>query len=1049
MKIHIKRILFRTLKITGITLSSIILLLFLLPYLFPQAVNSKIDEWANKSINGKIFFSHTRLSFLKQFPALTLTLYDLTIKGSAPFENDTLIAAREISLGIDVTSVFKSKITINKVLLNDALINIQVDSTGRANYNIYKQKPANNNDAADTSGASLGINKIIIENSRLVYNDQSLPMTINARGFNYTGSGDLSKDIFDLYTHLEIQSFDFYFNRQPYVLSKKINADLVTEINTRSLAFIFRKNNLNINQLPVEFNGKFGFVTDGYDMDLHIDSHENDLDEIITALPAAYQKSLEKTKVDGVGNIQIALTGKYIAKDSIKPDLTMNLKVRNGFISNDKSPSPVKNLYIDMTAKLPGLNTDSLSVNLDSLYFNIADGYFSSVLRVKGMKVPDIYARVNTEIDLGKWHKALGIKPFDIKGKYSLHLLAEGKYARSIEHKGLRGKADTVITSVPKFTIRSSFRDGYFKYTSLPGAVKDIHFNLRAGCDDNNYRHISVALDSLNASALSSYIRGSFKLGNIIDFPIDAMLQARFHLEDLKQFYPIEKDSIALKGDLDADISAKGNYLPSQKEYPVMAANIIMRNGSVKTKYYPHPIENIQINTSITDKTGSLKGLNVSNNPITFDFEQQPFLHKAELNDFTDLQYKVKLQGALNVGNIYHVFAQKGYNVTGTIAAYLSLKGKQSDAQAGHYDKLYNKGSLKVKDLTCSTELYPKPFVISNGVFSFKQDKVQFDTFTMKYANSVLVLNGALSNVINYVIKPGSVLTGNFNLQSDLIVADDFMVFSDTSHASAKPAQAAVTSPSGVILVPKNLNLSFSANVKKVMYNGIVITDAKGQMTINNDSLILKETGFTIIGTPILMDATYTGVTPQKAFFNYHISAKDFDVAKAYKNIKLFRDMASSAAHAEGLISLDYQLSGELNNSMLPVYPSLKGGGVLSASKIKMHGFKLFDAIGRETGKDSLGGDPDVSKVEIKSTIAHNIITIERTKMRIAVFRARFEGQVSFSKALDLKFRLGLPPMGLIGIPMTITGTQDAPKIHLGKGKTGDELLATDDEDKD
>jgi AsmA protein len=42
---------------------------------------------------------------------------------------------------------------------------------------------------------------------------------------------------------------------------------LVTKINTKSLAFIFQKNDLMINDLPVQFTGKFAFIKDGYDMD--------------------------------------------------------------------------------------------------------------------------------------------------------------------------------------------------------------------------------------------------------------------------------------------------------------------------------------------------------------------------------------------------------------------------------------------------------------------------------------------------------------------------------------------------------------------------------------------------------------------------------------------------------------------------------------------------------------------------------------------------------------------------------------------------------------
>ena len=133
---------------------------------------------------------------------------------------------------------------------------------------------------------------------------------------------------------------------------------------------------------------------------------------------------------------------------------------------------------------------------------------------------------------------------------------------------------------------------------------------------------------------------------------------------------------------------------------------------------------------------------------------------------------------------------------------------------------------------------------------------------------------------------------------------------------------------------------------------------------------------------------------------------------------------------------------------MMPVYPSLKGGGTLSAKALKIHGFKLLGSIGKSTGKDSINNKSDLSKVELKTTIANNIITIQRTKLRMAGFRARIEGQVSFDRQMDIKFRLGLPPFGIIGIPITITGTQDKPIIKMGHGKKGDELKETDDDDK-
>ncbi|MBW4891738.1 AsmA family protein [Mucilaginibacter sp. HMF5004] len=1040
MNFPVKRILLKILKITGITLGSLLLLMFLLPVLFPKAITQKINVWANSNINGKIAFTGTGLSFFKHFPELTLTLDNVVLKGSAPFEVDTLVSANEISLGIDLSSVFKSKININKIYLSNAFINIETDKSGRGNYNIYKPGAPQTNAKADTGSASLGIEKILIEKSRLVYDDMSLPMQVEARDFNYTGSGDLSKDVFDLHTHTEIGSLDFFYANKAYILSKKVNADLVTKINTKSLAFIFQKNDLLINRLPVQFTGKFAFIKDGYDMDFKVDSHDSHLKDIFTALPAVYQKMIAQTDIDGIGNIKVELKGKYLAKTNTMPNLSMNFKVRDGYVSSNKAPAPVKNLFVNLDIKVPGLSPDSLLVNLDSIYFNIGKDYFSSVMRVKGFKTPDIYAKINTEIDLEKWNRAFGIKPFEVKGRYTLHLLAQGKYATGIEHVGLR-KIDTVITSIPKFTVQSSFKNGYFKYASLPQAIQNISFNFNAACPDNNYRHISMAMDNLNITALDNYIRGYFKMSNAADFPVDAELKSKFNLAELKQFYPL--DSIDLKGNLFADIKTNGKYLPAKKKFPATVANISLKDGSIQTKYYPHPIHNIQVNTSITNRTGTLNGTNISVKPISFSFENEPFMLKAELHNFADVDYNVSAHGMLNIGKIYKVFAVKGYNVNGKIAANLAFKGKQSDVLAKRYDKLQNSGKLSVKDVALTSDLFPKPFLINRGVFSFEQDKMKFDSFTANYGNSVIVLNGALSNVISYALKPGSVLKGDFNLSSNQIVVDDFMAF------AGSPSAAGSSTTTGVIIVPKNLDLNFTADVKKLKYQDLTLNDAKSQMTVNNGNITLKQTGFNLIGSPVAMDAAYTNATPNTAYFNYHISANDFDIKKAYNHIKLFHDMVTSAAHAEGLISLDYNLSGRLNANMQPVYSSLKGGGELSAKQIKMHGFKLMGSIAKSTNRDSISRNPDVSKVAIKTTIAKNIITIERTKLRMAGFRARFEGQVSFDKRLNIQFRLGLPPLGIIGIPLTITGTQDKPKIRLGKGKKEDTLEGTDDPDSE
>jgi AsmA protein len=156
--------------------------------------------------------------------------------------------------------------------------------------------------------------------------------------------------------------------------------------------------------------------------------------------------------------------------------------------------------------------------------------------------------------------------------------------------------------------------------------------------------------------------------------------------------------------------------------------------------------------------------------------------------------------------------------------------------------------------------------------------------------------------------------------------------------------------------------------------------------------------------------------------------------------------MASAAEKAQGTISLEYKLKGRLNANMEPVYPSLVGNGIVSVKDIKIHGMKMFDAVANKTSHDGIK-NPELSKVEIKSSIKNNIITLERFKFKFAGFRPRIEGTTSLDGRLNIKMRLGLPPLGIIGIPMTITGNKDNPKVKIGQ--KSDDLQETEDKGAD
>lgn len=1010
-----KKTSWKALKIFSLSFGGVLVLLFVLPLLFPKAVSNKIKTWANNSITSELNFSRARLSFFNHFPSLTLTLHDFSLKGSAPFEQDTLVTAAEVSLGVDLSTIFSKTVKINQIYLTKGNVHVQVDTDGRPNYNIY-QSTTPSKAAKDTGGASLHIERIQLEHCRIIYNDRSLALNIKANDINYVGKGGLEANKFDLYSRVGINAFDLSYGGVPYIQSKKLKGNLITRINTKSLDLVFEKNDLKINQLPVQFKGAFSFLKNGYEMDFLLSSGASTLEALFSALPSKYLTWMENTSIKGDAELIASMKGKYIANSNRMPDLTFKIKVRDGVIASSGAPSKIQQLRLDFITKVPQMNPDKLTIQLDSLSLQLDKGFLKADIDVTGLNRPLIKARMDADIDMEKWSKAIGWDKFDLKGQLRAKLSADGRYVQNV--------------SVPVFDFHASFSDGALHFEDVKEPIKNIGFEVDAYSKDNNFTSVHFNVNKINAQALNNYVKGYLQVSNALEPQVDANLTGLLHMEEMKKFYPI--DGIDLQGDVNVNIQSKGAWVPSRKLFPVTTAAFKMNDGAVKTKYYPHAIEKINVDAALVDTTGNFQALKFDIKPVAFVFEGQTFMLKASVDNFNDPHYDIVANGNIDLGKIYKVFGREGYDVNGMIKADLSLHGTQSDAMSGQYAKLDNRGTLKVKDVSVQANIFPLPFHINDGVFRFAEDKMWFDKFDVHYGKSDLHIDGYLNNLIGYMTQKDQHLQGILDLKSHYIQVDELAAYTGNND----PADAAAGTP-GVVIIPANVTLTMNAAADRVEYNSIDLHRFHGQLSIDNGVLQMNNTGFNIIDAPVEMNATYSSLSAQRAQFDFRITAQEFDIKRAYKEIKLFHDMATSAAAASGIVGLDYHISGRLDENMKVSYPSLKGEGVLSLKKIKLKGFKLLNTVSSTTGKKDIK-DPSLSEVNIRSSIANNIITIERTKLRIAGMRPRFEGQVSFDGRLSLKGRVGLPPLGIWGIPFNVTGTQKNPVVKLSKGRDMD-----------
>lgn len=901
---RLKKILFKILKWMGISIASILFLMFIIPILFPGKISEQVKIFANQHLAGKLDYQKTHLTFFRHFPSLTVSVDDFLLKGSKPFQEDTLLAAREVAVGINLKNlIFDREVKIDEIYVTDAYGNVFVNSKGEANYNVYVSKPSKKPKDTTASGTSIKLDLIKLKNWNITYRDHSARVLVDAKGLNYTGRGGLSEDIFDLETDLDIDKLDFSLDRIYYAKQKTLHADLITRINTNALTFVLRKNELRINDLPLKFTGFVSILKDGYNLDINAASEKTTIRDMISVLPPQYLDWAKDTKIEGNSDLFFSLKGRFSEPQNLKPRLKARLMVKDGFVSNGKAPVPMNHLNMDLNVDLPSLDTNQLAIDLKNLGFDLGpNNSFKAVVKTKGLNEMQVNADIKGAVDLQTLDQALGLKDIDIRGL------------------------------------------------------------------------------------------------------------------------------------MDTNIKANGIFSLDKKLFPKTNGYLNLKNGWLKTKYYPNPVQNINIIANIINTDGTFKSLGVKLDPFRFDFEGNPVFVNADLQNFEDVLYKVRAKGVLNVGRIYRVFAKKGFDVSGLIMADLSLNGRQSYATKGQYSKLDNKGNLILKNIKATTEFLPKSFFIKEGNFRFENEKMWFSKFLATYGKSDFSLNGYLLNTINYFIERKGTLHGQFTLNSNYVLIDEFMALKngDNPKKSIELEYAKVENPksSGVVIIPKNLDVSLQTNIRKVEFKGLALNHLKGQASVEKGQVYLKNTSFDIIGSKMNIDARYQDESPLTANYDVALKVMDFDVQRAYKEIDMVREMATAAKNVKGIVSIDYKLKGDFDRNMKPIYPSLEGGGIVNLRDVEVKNVKMLSAVGDNIGAKAFN-NPDMKGVNIETHIKNNLIHVDKFTFKVSILRPSISGTTSFNGLLDLRVRIGILPGGLIGFPIVVTGTHENPKIKI------------------
>jgi hypothetical protein len=373
----------------------------------------------------------------------------------------------------------------------------------------------------------------------------------------------------------------------------------------------------------------------------------------------------------------------------------------------------------------------------------------------------------------------------------------------------------------------------------------------------------------------------------------------------------------------------------------------------------------------------------------------------------SDANINAMLLAKINLATMRDIIPmEKGDDLNGMITADVKMKGRMSSIEKERYDEFNAQGKLGIIDMNYKSATLTYPVQIKALYLDFNPKTVDLTKFDAQLGKSDVQMDGKIENFLQYALKD-SLLQGAFNLRSNLLDLNQLMSSPDTTKAAAATPD---TAKATVAEVPSNLDVRLNADVKKMLYDNLTITNVTGGVAVKDSKAILDNLKMKFDDLEGTMDLSgvYSTQNVKKPSVDFDVNIVNFDIPKTFKAFNSVKKLAPIAQYAKGKFSTDMKFKTDLDEHMDPLYNTLTGGGHLKTNNVVVEGFepinKLADALKQEKYKRLAFENIDAT-YEFKD----GRVEVKEMPIKSGNIVAKVKGSTGFDQTIDYTWNMEIP----------------------------------------
>jgi hypothetical protein len=995
--------------LAGILIFFIVLIIGLNLYFTDERLKAMILPEVRETVGTDVQVERMSLTFFRTFPRFGVELGDFILPDP---DGEPVVTFDELLIGIELFPLLRDEISISQLRMIRPALTYRVFEDESTNIDFLLDL-ADEEPEPGEDGYAISISRFTIQDGLINYRDDIENTIVTMAGLDASISLRFD-ELIESVVEAELASLTAIIDETTYIDNLALSLNQISTIDLDNEILTITEGELAIRGLGLNLSGT---VTDwGSEapvLDIQFASSSDNFGELLRLAPPEYDDQLAGLETRGALVLEGSITGSFTEEDLPAFDLIVN--VSDGYLQNPDLPEAIEDINISLTI------TNELAT-LSEFRARAAENTVNASGTVERPLDDDAVFSVAFDGDVNLATVSqfypideLGIQ--DMNGLLTADLTANGRID---------------LPEEASFSGNFSLTDGSLQYIDVPRPIEQINAIVQAS-------HEQVIIEESGFRAADNLFTMSGSVTNPLDEDnrnVDLSAVINFDLATIKEFYPIDEDTLSLRGQFDANVVLRGAADPDRLEELLQRGTFQLHDGYIAHHSLGQPIEDI---TFEAEARGSVLSINTGR----FTTGQNSLAMRGSISNYLSEEplFDLTFDGTAVLGDIANYYSLEPWIQELSGDAVLSLNAR---GQAGDPQQIALNGSLEVSNVNAVGDSLPLPVTDLNGKLNITPDAMTLEEFVMNFGSSDIALEGRVENYLGFLEENHTstatmpAITGTY--RSRLLDLDEMIDWDE----EADPDEP-------IPIELPAMTSQVTAQIDRLIFFGIPITDISGSGRTTPDQILLDE------ATATLFDGTATGTmewnvpNSDRTNISFEGSLSGLTAEAFFRETGFLGANSNFHEFVTGEFSTDISYFTELDHTVTPDLTTTRADGTFGMTRARMRGHPIQEQVASFLNVDELR-NLALDEWTATYTIDDSILTFEDFSLTSENIGLELEGTQHMiddtinyraTMLLPSQFRRGIASVisdravdvlqredGTIAVPIRITGTATNPQVR-------------------